>query len=282
MADPNALGDFIVNAPLYTRRELDVHITVFKEEHSPETSTHNILCPKSVRRHCGTEQCGKVMTFDKIGREQDFLNSAYTHQVTFKCRHCREGFAVWFAWKPANGKVLIEKYGEMPRPDIALPLELAKALKKHSVFWRRGMSLRHHGAGIGALAYFRRIVEATTDDLLELLAKAMELAEDPKPDIDAIRQLTRERTTYDRKAEVASRVLPARYRQGGNPLKAMFEVMSDGMHARTDEDCCALADGLREAMTFLLPRLNEDISSPKGLVDALKALESLRKKDGEK
>ena len=59
----------------------------------------------------------------------------------------------------------------------------------------------------------------------------------------------------------------------------MFEVVSDGLHARTDDECCDLVDALSESMAFLFSKLNEDIASHKTLADAVKKIEGLRKRD---
>ena len=219
MTDPNEanpLAQFIVSAPLYSRRQLDIAIETFESDSPPRTSSISIANPKSLLRYCDGQMCGRVMTFDRIATDynKDWLSDGTAHRLWFNCRHCRAGFAVWISWRAVSGKVSMEKWGEFPRPNIAVPRELIKALDKYADFWRRGTSLRHYGAGIGALAYFRRIVEGSTADLLELLAKAMEIAGDSPEDITAIRRMIHERTRYEEKIEQASRVLPIRHPPG--------------------------------------------------------------------
>jgi len=59
------------------------------------------------------------------------------------------------------------------------------------------MTLRNNGYGIGAVAYFRRIAEGMTNDLLDRLAVAMEESGDPKDQIESIRELKEGKASFD-------------------------------------------------------------------------------------
>jgi hypothetical protein len=258
---------FLVNAPLFT------------PQHLPLLVDRVLVLPTEIERHCRNQKCGKVMTFTQGDPNGLAVHTGQLREVFYHCRHCRDVFGVWMMWRYADGKLIATKYGEIPAPEIALPKELEKSLGDEAHFWRRGVSLRHHGAGIGALAYFRRIVEAKTHQVLELLVEAMKKAQDKQEDIDRVMQLMTERNTFDRKMEQAAKVIPARFRPGGaNPVNTIFEVVSDGLHARDDKECCALVDALVESMSFLFIKLDEEVrKSPDALANAIKSIEALRK-----
>jgi hypothetical protein len=71
-------------------------------------------------------------------------------------------------------RLVYEKFGQYPAFEINPPKELAKALTPERLaLYKKGKTSRHHGYGLGALVYFRRLVEDTTDELLDLLVTAM-------------------------------------------------------------------------------------------------------------
>src|SRR5207244_740991 len=82
-------------------------------------------------------------------------------------------FLVWFQLRMKDGEPTAVKWGQTPALSIAIPKEAEKALGDYADLWKKGMRSRHQGYGIGALAYFRRVVEGATGKLLGLLAESM-------------------------------------------------------------------------------------------------------------
>ena len=70
-----------------------------------------------------------------------------------------------------------------------VPIALEKNLGKHSAaLYRKSLSSRNVGYGLGALGYMRRVVEDKTNELIEVVAKFAEVeGADPKQ-VEEIRQ----------------------------------------------------------------------------------------------
>ena len=92
--------------------------------------------------------------------------------------------------------------------------------------------------GIGALAYFRRVIENKVNLLLDLVADAAKLA---GVDEAGLQELERVKATHqvDRKIEIASKLLPAHLKPPGSPdpLDRLYKSYSSGLHGESDEKC---------------------------------------------
>jgi hypothetical protein len=119
----------------------------------------------------------------------------------------------------------IAKVGQSPRYEVQPPKRLGQALGANAVLYRKALTARHSGYGIGAVAYLRRIVEDTTDQLLTLLRAALEF--EPGGGAAAIRRLddAKRGRTFDDKVKLAGEVLPAHLRPGGvNPFGILHDL----------------------------------------------------------
>src|SRR5260370_38689927 len=100
------------------------------------------------------------------------------------------------------------------------------------------MTLRHNTYGIGPLTYFRRVIEDTTDEMLDLLEEAMTATGADPAALAALKQAKDGRRFEDR-VKIAAEVLPANLRPNNiNPFGDLYQLLSIGLHDLTDEQCC--------------------------------------------
>ncbi|MEQ1846707.1 MAG: hypothetical protein ABL983_14165, partial [Nitrospira sp.] len=109
--------------------------------------------------------------------------------------------------------------------------------------------------GVAAFAYFRRIVENNINKLLDLL---QEDAESSSADADvrkAIGEL-RDDTPMTEKIKIANRALPSHLKPDGlNPLGRLYQVLSEGVHSLSDQECLNRAKVTSECLAFLVSEL---------------------------
>jgi hypothetical protein len=118
-----------------------------------------------------------------------------------------------------------------------------------------------------------------TKNLLGMLADTMEVSGDSPQEVTDIRKLIDAKRPFEEKMELASKVIPQHLRPGGaNPFQTIFEIVSGGIHADTDEACCDLVDTLTEGMGLLFANLNTHIDERKKFMEAAKKMETLRRK----
>jgi hypothetical protein len=254
---PEELGAFLVRASLYRVEQIEgARISVGK----PWTT---IPAPREVRRHC--ERCGGERNWAKQadpGPNHHVIRGGFDDLI-YTCNDCgKEVFRVWVRLRIELDKgVSIEKIGQNPKLEVTLPKEFEDALGKDATLYRRAMTSRHSNYGIGAHAYLRRVVENTTDHMLTVLEKAMiETRADPAA-IQHFRE-ARAGRSFEDKIKLAGEVIPDHLKPGGmNPFGDLHDLLSVGLHALTDEECCDLVDSMDDALQYVYTELKPQADS---------------------
>jgi hypothetical protein len=276
------LGAFIVSAPLYKLVTIDDPTTRYGGG-DPEPA---VRVPRMVDADCLS--CGPT----KWAQDTDDLAHGY-HYLTYTCRNCaaQDLLVVLsvrveeeFEQEPI---VTVQKCGQLPKLEVSVPKPFEKALGERASLYRKGMTLRHNNYGIGAMTYLRRLIEETTDEMLDLLEAA--LTESEATEALATLKRTRDGIRFEDKVKLAARVLPDHLRPGGvNPFGDLYEVLSIGLHGLSDEDCCDIVDSMDESLKFIYTRLKTEADenkayreAAKGLSAKLSALKAKKKKEKE-
>jgi len=144
----------------------------------------------------------------------------------------------------------VEKVGQVPAWIAPVPALLKKALGEEGVqHYRQGASSLRAGRGIGAAAYFRRIVEDHVDDLLTVVEEAA-AAQSDQPTVERIRAAKGLLQATER-LKIAKENTPAILRPGGyNPLGTLYEILSEGLHEKSDAENGIIASRAQKALAF--------------------------------
>ena len=92
-----------------------------------------------------------------------------TFRLKYICAHCQK-FARYFFVKVADDKKSIMKVGQYPAWDVSTDPNIERMLGEHADYFKKGLICESQGYGIGAFAYYRRIVEEIIGQLLEDIA----------------------------------------------------------------------------------------------------------------
>ncbi len=237
------LTEFINQWPLYTPLEIE-----FDE---PKMRTPSL--PASFLRACPT--CSAEPTWSRINAIENShaarLGAGMI--VAWRCSHCtKERLFLWVEQRArplrdAGGDhagyshVILRKFGQVPPQHAELPRQVERGLPKPAVeMYKKGLTSLAHGYGLAALAYFRRVIEDATNEVLDLFIRhAMDLDEH-----EAAERLraARSNSQMEEQLRLAADALPGALRPGGvNPLAALYKHYSQGIHGRPDEECLVLA-----------------------------------------
>lgn len=278
------LGAYLVSAPLY--QTVEIEDPKFKTtQHSTNGPVyHYLLVPLVVRRHCLT--CDGERNWELEGRSSDDRAVSAGFKVrTYKCKDCeRDEFTVWFSWWTNGGKTFIVKGGQYPKIQITIPKAFGEALGAHKSLYLNAMTLRNNNYGIGAVIYLRRVIEDTTDDMLNLLEVHMSAAGSPEADIETLR-VVKKSTKFEDKVSKAANVMPDHFRPDGvNPFADLYKLVSIGLHNKTDEECCAIVDGMDSAFKFIYTRWKTYLDEARAYKETAKAtrkaVDDMQKKGG--
>ncbi len=168
-------------------------------------------------------------------------------------------------------KIYIEKAGVFPEIKIKVDKEINKFLdKENKTFYYKGLKSLNNNLGVGALGYFRRIVES---ELMHIVTEVKSL---PNSDKGAIQKLLDE---YERSGRVASiyenifEFLPLSLQSiDYNPLMLLYNQTSEGLHSYSEEESLDKAFKVKALLDFVIIKINEEKSTLKDIRQIVKDL----------
>lgn len=165
------------------------------------------------------------------------------------CQQMKRRFLVQL--QAAEKEWWIQKFGQWPEWQVKVSPREGGLLGPHELVFKKGLACEREGFGIGAAAYYRRIVEGVIGELLDSIQA---LLDEPQQQAygEALAKLRQETIAAD-KIKCVKDYLPRTLRPGGiNPLDVLYEALSRGIHAGSDEEALDDAAHIRGALLFLL------------------------------
>ena len=167
--------------------------------------------------------------------------------------------------------IYMEKIGQYPDWNIEMDKELEKMLGEHTKYYKRGLICESQSYGIGAYAYFRRITEDVIDELLESILDLVE--EDEKEQYIGRLEDVKKEKIAEKKINLVKDLLPKSLQVDGmNPLKELYEVLSQGIHNETDEECMEKAEAIRGILVFLVNQVIRTKKDKKSFTEGMKKI----------
>jgi hypothetical protein len=216
----------------------------------------------------------RFQIYPEIEVKTDILEGIFF--VYYRCASC-EQHEICFLLEFRDGKV--RKVGQSPSPlefmdDV--PASLRQALGSELDVYRKGLMNESVGFGVGAFAYYRRIVENCITGLLNDIVSVA------GKEHDAILKTILDSHNVSKKIEVVKDLLPDKLKvDGRNPLSEIYNILSVGIHSSSDEECLDYAFSLRVIFVCLVEGLYHDRNVNKDYMTALNKLSKLNNtKDG--
>ena len=252
---PKRLAEFINSWPLYS----PFHVTL------PGPTSYTPDLPQTILRDC--PNCEATPTWER--RHPSASPSSSPEYVgiggvlAYRCTHCGKAeLRVWYVEistrrKEPDGSVgpilaiTLRKLGQWPAQSIEPGREVEKEFKESALdFFKKGLTSLAHGFGLGALAYFRRVVEDATGQVIDLFADTA--AADGNTDAETTIRAAKESGRTEDRLKLASEALPEGLRPGGaNPLAVLYGHYSRGIHGLSDEQCLEVARELHFTLEYI-------------------------------
>ena len=272
------MASVLTSWPLYrvfTYKGKGAHATKRTGMHGESTATFAML-PERLAMPCS--QCSQLTQWQTDDREVYFRGRGF-HEKRYTCRNCgQRSITYFFLWEETVDGGVLFKVGQSPPLRHEAPKELAKALDpKDADYYTKALDCRNFNYGLGAVTYLRRIVESRINDLLDLLA---ELAEREGTNKDAVARIQDAKNSQraEERIEIATTLLPEQLKAGGqNPFAYIYDVTSDAIHRRSEEECIDAFDKARTAFEYLFVQLRQEKTSRDQYLASLKILEEKSK-----
>jgi hypothetical protein len=201
-------------------------------------------------------------------RSWDLLTNCI-YPVELYCQECRKGFYDFFILVQVKaGSVM--KFGQVPMWTPRIENELRKQLGASTQFYYKALQNLNMSYGIGACAYFRRMLESYINPLLQMLHDYKKERGASAEDLDEIRNVIKSHV-FSAKTEYAAQICPDALIVGGmNPLKEIHSLLSTNIHNGTDAEATEIALKLRGAIEFTVKALNRHYEEQKAFIESMK------------
>jgi hypothetical protein len=203
--------------------------------------------------------------------------------IKFVCSNCKEQtkwYSLVITLCTSPGFPGIEgdcyKFGELPPFGSITSEKLLKLMGSHRSLFLKGRQCENQGLGVGAFAYYRRVVESQKDKILSEIVKVAEKL-NLLPETIEILNRAKAETRFTEALSLAKDAIPeALFIDGMNPLALLHSALSDGLHDRSDEHCLDAAHAVRLVLAELSERMARTLKENAELSQAVNRLRNAR------
>ena len=259
------IKEFLENAPLYVWREFRKpapnreslwirEIDAFCEtcgQHRPFQAKENPLT--------SFERFGDAIPvtgrgFDSVSIDRSLKTG--TSYFKFICVSCQNETREYHVERIVNEETIrLQKYGELPKKQLESNPVLQQFLKDDLDNYEKAIACLSLGYGVAAFAYFRRVVENNINGLLDLVQEDAQSSSADAEVTAALAEL-RGNPPMSKKIELANRALPVHLNPDGlNPLRRLYQVLSEGVHTLSEEECLSKARETSKCLAYLVSEL---------------------------
>ena len=209
--------------------------------------------------HCDNDQCAGPRLYAASGITQLALKRVTEAFVLYICKNCtssKKTFAIRFVLdKDKSG--LAFKFGEQPAFGPPTPARLIALIGPDRELFLKVRRAENQGLGIGAFAYYRRVVEQQKNRIFDEVIKACARLSAGEETLDELKAAKGE-TQFKTAVDCLKHGLPkALFINAQNPLLLLHGALSEGLHAESDEDCLQWATVIRVVMSAFAERMSQ-------------------------
>jgi hypothetical protein len=253
-----SLADFLENVPPYEERAVSEFARSVSEGWAWLHPTLSLFCP--------APSCGRVQKFASSALRPTQWEPGKSIQpmhvlVTYSCKNCSvtdKTYVVRILTQRfghgAGGDLV--KIGEFPPFGPPLPARLQRLVQSERDFLLKGFRSENRGFGIGAFAYYRRVVEDGKNQLIDQVVKACETIPGAANFIPVLKN-AREETQFSKAVGKIGEAIPDALKiEGHNPLTLLHRALSRDLHSATDDECLAAANSIRVVLAEFAERMS--------------------------
>lgn len=236
------------------------------------SGAHVYLQRPEIELHC--EVCNGVRRFESVDKNYITGNVDYEF-VKYVCKNCgkiQKIFALAVSANQGTNSGRVQKLGELPPFGPPTPPRVMKLVGEDRELFLKGRRAELRGLGIGAFAYYRRVVEEQKGRIIEEVGK---VATKIKPSEETAKLFAKAKaeTQFSTAIDMIKSAIPESLLiDGHNPLTLLHSALSEGLHAQTDEQCLELATSIRVVLTELAERISTALKEEATLKSAVSRL----------
>jgi hypothetical protein len=238
------------------------------------------LLPKQIRQFCDNKPCGYETLWENSA-QTIYFGAEFINQNSYTCRNCGKNTVRYcYIWQERDSNNIFLKVGQYPELEERVPDTLKSALDAEDLkLYKNALRMRNFNLGVAAVAYMRRVIENKMNDMLEILHEAA-IAHNAQAEVMAHHKEMMEEKRFSIKVDYAGTLLPASLRPSGkpNPMAVLHELASDGLHAKSDEECVDIFDACRRTFEFVFGKLRIETEDARTFVTEMAGLADKKSK----
>ena len=180
----------------------------------------------------------------------------------------------FYFWIKNNNGGQFYKVGQYPELEERVPKTLEERLGPEDLkVYKNSLRMRNFSYGIAAVAYMRRVVENRMNDMLDVLHEAARTHGASAEMLARHEEMMTEKR-FSTKVGYAGDLLPEALRPKGqpNPMAILHELASDGLHAKSDEECVDIFDACRHTFEYVFGKMRLENEEAKKFVAGMTGL----------
>jgi hypothetical protein len=232
--------------------------------------------------HCSSDECNGFRLFNRASSTVEVNRGNWTCGFfVYKCKNCGQGTKTYTLMVLFDGREegQVYKFGELPVYGPPIPARVITLIGPDRDHFLLGRRAENHGLGIGAFAYYRRVVENQKGRIIKEIAKvAKKLGAAPEilQGFEKAATETQFKTAID---DIKAGLPSVLMIEGHNPLTLLHTALSEGLHEEDDKSCLELAQSIRTVLTELAERMSSVLKDQQELHSAVSKL--LNRKAGQ-
>lgn len=245
-----------------------------------------ILAEPELQLYCPSDTCQGIRFFHCISSSIHLPDEDWKYGfATYICRNCQKtkkmyALAVRARERRESSVVTVYKFGEFPSFGPPTPARVISLIGPDRDVYLRGRRAENQGLGVGAFAYYRRVVENQKGRIIREMGRvAAKLG--ASSDVLKEFETAASETQFSKAIDQIKYAIPQSLLiNGNNPLSLLHSALSDGLHEQDDAVCLELAHSIRIVLTELAERMSQALSDHAELNNAVTRLLNRKKKDG--
>jgi hypothetical protein len=233
--------------------------------------------------HLSCEACDGFRWFDcsecSVYLERGCWKDGILIYVCRNCKRTQKKYALSLNLS-TGGSGGAYKFGELSQFGDPLPTRIFTLVGPDKELFLQGRRSENRGFGIGALTYYRRVVENQWERIVSEVTKVAERV-GASPEVIAALTRVAKHTQFGRSVDSIKPAVPQMLLiDGHNPLTLLHSALSEAIHGRSDQECLELAQDIRTVLAELAERLGQALKDTAELKNAVTRLQLRSKKGG--
>lgn len=222
---------------------------------------------------CEYESCNGERLFKNTNRVTLKENDNTNVYIYYECKNCgvtmkTYSISAYFDLNKPSGVMF--KFGECPQFGPPTPTKVVSVLGAEKDYYFKGRQSENQGLGIAAFAYYRRVVENQKNKIFDEIIRTVKKIDSGNIAFISELEAAKKENQFSKAVELIKHAISQILLiDGHNPLTLLHSALSEGLHAKNDQECLEIATSIRIVLTEMVERMSNALKDSTELKSAV-------------